>query len=333
MVAPPLPAPLDVLRARRRIGDAVSRTPLAGSLPLAQAARAGEIRLKLEHLQPTGSFKVRGAESAVGAVVATLGTGTRLITASSGNHGIAVARAAARHGMAVTILVGGSVSAAKLERLRELETDRCTVELFGRDTDDTEPEARRRHDLGAAVYLSPYNNPDVIAGQGTCGLEILEDWPEVDTIVVPVGGGGLISGIGLWVKTINPKIRLVGVQPEASPPMHAYLTTGRARAVPIGPTLADGVAGNIERGSITLRLAKRLVDEVVLVNEDAIASAMRWAWNGPRYRLEGSAALGIAAIQAGKLGSLSGRQVAAVVTGSNVDGATFEGVVTGSMGS
>lgn len=332
MVAPPLPVPLDVLRARRLIGDAVSRTPLAGSLPLAQAARATEIRLKLEHLQPTGSFKVRGAESAVGAVAASLGTGTRLITASSGNHGIAVARAAARHGMAVTILVGGSVSAAKLERLRELETDRCTVELFGRDTDDTEPEARRRHDLGAAVYLSPYNNPDVIAGQATCGVEILEDWPEVDTIVVPIGGGGLIGGIGLWVKTINPKIRLVGVQPEASPPMQAYLTTGSTKAVPIGPTLADGVAGNIERGSITRRLAKRLVDEVVLVSEDAIASAMRWAWNGPRYRLEGSAALGIAAIQSGKLGSLGGRRVAAVVTGGNVDGATFEGVVTGSMG-
>jgi threonine dehydratase len=332
VVAPPLPVPLDVLRARRLIGDAVSRTPLAGSLPLAQAARATEIRLKLEHLQPTGSFKVRGAESAVGAVAASLGTGTRLITASSGNHGIAVARAAARHGMAVTILVGGSVSAAKLERLRELETDRCTVELFGRDTDDTEPEARRRHDLGAAVYLSPYNNPDVIAGQATCGVEILEDWPEVDTIVVPIGGGGLIGGIGLWVKTINPKIRLVGVQPEASPPMQAYLTTGSTKAVPIGPTLADGVAGNIERGSITRRLAKRLVDEVVLVSEDAIASAMRWAWNGPRYRLEGSAALGIAAIQSGKLGSLGGRRVAAVVTGGNVDGATFEGVVTGSMG-
>jgi threonine dehydratase len=328
---PPLPVPLDVLRARRRIGDAVSRTPLAGSLPLAQAARADEIRLKLEHLQPTGSFKVRGAESAVGAIAATQGTGTRLVTASSGNHGIAVARAAARHGMTVTILVGGSVSPAKLERLRELETDRCTVELFGRDTDDTEPEARRRHELGHAVYISPYNNPDVIAGQATCGLEILEEWPEVDTIVVPIGGGGLIGGIGLWVKTINPKIRLVGVQPVLSPPMHAYLTTGSARAVPIGHTLADGVAGNIERGSITLRLAKRVVDEVVLVDENAIASAMRWAWSGPRYRLEGSAALGIAAIQTGKLGSLGGRRVAVVVTGGNIDEATFEGVVTGSM--
>jgi threonine dehydratase len=328
---PPLPVPLDVLRARRRIGDAVTHTPLAGSLPLAQAARADQVRLKLENLQPTGSFKVRGAESAVSAL-AERDVEARLVTASSGNHGIAMARAAARHGLPITILVGGAVSPAKLERLRELESDRCTVEIFGRDTDDTEVEARRRHDLGVAVYISPYNNPDVIAGQATCGLEILEDWPEVDTIVVPIGGGGLISGIGLWVKTVSPRVRLVGVQPESSPPMHAYFATGSAKRVPIGHTLADGVSGNIERGSITLRLARRLVDEVVLVDEEAIASAMRWAWSGPRHRLEGSAALGIAAVQTGKLGSLAGRRVAVVVTGGNVDGATFEGVVTGSMG-
>jgi threonine dehydratase len=330
VAAPPLPTALDVLRARRRIGDAVSRTPLIGSLPLAQAAKAAEIRLKLENLQPTGSFKVRGAESAIAAIAAA-GSGARLITASSGNHGIAVARAAARHGLSVTILVGGSVSPAKLERLRQLETDRCTVEIFGRDTDDTEPEARRRQQLGAAVYVSPYNDPQVVAGQGTVGVEILEEWPDVDTIVVPIGGGGLISGIGLWVKAVSPTVRLIGVQPEASPPMYAYLGTGSAKRVAIGPTLADGVAGNIERGSITLRLAKRLVDDVVVVDEDAIASAMRWAWSGPRHRLEGSGALGIAAVQAGKLGSLAGRRVAVVVTGGNVDPASFETIVGGSI--
>lgn len=330
MAPTPLPTALDVLRARQRIGGAASRTPLAGSLALAQACGADETRLKLEQLQPTGSFKVRGAESRVASIAAT-GSGARLVTASSGNHGIAVARAAARHGLAVTILVGGSVSPAKLAQLRELETDRCTVEIFGRDTDDTEPEARRRHDLGAAVYVSPYNDPEVVAGQGTVGVEILEDWPDVDTVVVPIGGGGLISGIGLWIKTVSPSVRLVGVQPEASAPMHAFLATGSARRVPIGATLADGVAGNIERGSITLRLAKRLVDEVVLVDEDAIGGAMRWAWSGPRYRLEGSGALGIAALLSGRLGKLAGRRVAVVVTGGNIDEPSFESVLTGSM--
>ncbi len=328
MAAPPLPTALDVLRARRRIGDAVSRTPLLASLPLAKTAHAAEVRLKLENLQPTGSFKVRGAESAVAAIAAT-DSAARLITASSGNHGIAVARAAARHGLPVTILVGGSVSPAKLERLRELETDRCTVEIFGRDTDDTEPEARRRQGLGAGTYVAPYNDPNVVAGQGTVGLEILEDWPEVDTIVVPVGGGGLISGIGLWARTVSPTIRIVGVQPVASPPMQDYLAGGRARQVPIGTTLADGVAGNIERGSITYRLAKRWVNEVVLVDERAIADAMRWAWEGPHHRLEGSAALGIAALRTGKLGSLADHRVAVVLSGGNVDASTFDAVVGG----
>ena len=325
MAPPPLPTPLDVLRARLRIGDAVARTPLAGSRALAEAAAADEVRLKLEQLQPTGSFKVRGAESRVTAIAAA--GGQSIITASSGNHGIAVARAAARHGLPVTILVGGTVSPAKLERLRELETDRCTVEVFGRDTDDTEPEARRREGRGAGVYVSPYNDPLVVAGQGTVGVEILEDWPDVDTIVVPIGGGGLIGGIGTWAKAIAPAIRLVGVQPEASPPMAAFLVTRSPRPVPIAPTLADGVAGNVERGSITFRIARRVVDEVALVTEDEIAAAMAWAWEGPRYRLEGSGALGIAALLARKLGSLEGRRVAVVLTGGNVDEATFEGAV------
>jgi threonine dehydratase len=328
VAAPPLPTALDILRARRRIGDAVSRTPLLASLPLAKAARAAEVRLKLENLQPAGSFKVRGAESAVAAIAAVDST-SHLITASSGNHGIAIARAAARHGLPVTILVGGSVSPAKLERLRELETDRCTVEIFGRDTDDTEPEARRRQALGAGIYVAPYNDPNVVAGQGTVGVEILEEWPDVDTIVVPVGGGGLIGGIGLWARTINPAIRIVGVQPTASPPMQDFLATGRARRVPIGPTLADGVAGNIERGSITFRLAKRYVSELVLVDERAIADAMRWAWEGPHHRLEGSAALGIAALHTGKLGALADHRVAVVLSGGNVDASTFDAVVGG----
>jgi threonine dehydratase len=326
---PPLPTALDVLRARRRIGDAASRTPLLATQSLAKYAGAAEVRLKLENLQPAGSFKVRGAESAVAAIAAA-GSGTALVTASTGNHGIAVARAAARHGLPVTILVGGTISTAKLERLRELETDRCTVEIFGRDSDDAEAEARRRHDLGAATYVPPYNHPDVVAGQGTVGLEILEEWPEVDTIVVPIGGGGLIGGIGVWVKAVSPGTRLVGVQPEASPPMHAFLAGGRARTVPIGPTLADGVAGNVERGSITFRLVRRLVDEIVLVGEDHIAAAMRWVASELHQRIEGSAGLGIAALQQGRLGSLTGRRVAVVLTGGNVDPETFERVLSGS---
>ena len=178
---------------------------------------------------------------------------------------------------------------------------RVTVELAGNDTDDAEIEARRRDDAGHAIYIPPYNDPEVIAGQATVGVEILEDWPEVEVIVVPIGGGGLIAGIGLWAKAVKPGLRLIGVQPSASPPMFAFFETGKTEPMPIAPTLADGVAGNIERDSITWKLCRQLVDEVVVVDEEAIADAMRWALDVPHLLLEGSAALGIAALQTGQV--------------------------------
>jgi threonine dehydratase len=157
----------------------------------------------------------------------------------------------------------------------------------------------------------------VIAGQATVGVEILEDWPEVDIIVVPIGGGGLIAGIGLWAKAIKPGVRLIGVQPAASPPMYAYFETGSVDPMPIAPTLADGVAGNIERGSITWKLCRQLVDEVVVIEEEAIADAMRWALEVPHLLLEGSAVLGIAAVRTGAF-DMTGRNVAVVTTGRNI---------------
>jgi threonine dehydratase len=198
-----------------------------------------------------------------------------------------------------------------------METQRVTVELIGDDSDDAEAEARRRDDAGHAIYVPPYNDPDVIAGQATVAVEILEDWPEADTIVVPIGGGGLIAGIGLWAKAMKPDLRLIGVQPAASPPMFAYFQTGSTEPMPIAPTIADGVAGNIERASITWKLCKRLVDEVVVVEEDAIADALRWALEVPHILLEGSAALGIAALRPGIV-DVTGRRVAVVLTGRNV---------------
>ncbi|HEY8170971.1 MAG TPA: pyridoxal-phosphate dependent enzyme [Candidatus Limnocylindria bacterium] len=313
---PRMPTLADVNAAEVRLRGIALHTPLERSPELAQATGAAEVRLKREELQPTGSFKTRGAHNKV-ALVAQGRPEAALVTASSGNHGIAVATAAIRHDMRLTVLVGRSISPAKLERLRSLETRRVTVELAGDDTDAAEAEARRRDDAGHAIYIAPYNDPDVIAGQATVGVEILSDWPELDTIVVPIGGGGLIAGIGLWAKALKPDLRLVGVQPAASPPMYAHFETGATDSMPIAPTLADGVAGNIERSSITWKLCRKLVDEVVLVEEDAIAAAMRWALEVPHILLEGSAALGIAALQPGVLDT-SGRNVAVVTTGRNV---------------
>jgi threonine dehydratase len=319
------PTVADVLTASQRLRGIAVRTPLESSPDLARESACAEVRLKLELLQPTGAFKIRGAFNKV-ALIAAEDPDARLVTASSGNHGIAVASAAARHDMRLTVLVPASVSPAKLERLRALESDRCVVEVFGRDSDAVEIEARRRHDEGIAVYVPPYNDADVIAGQATVAVEVLEEWPECDAMVVPIGGGGLIAGMGLWAKAVRPGLRLIGVQPTASPPMYAYFESGSTKPMPIAPTLADGVAGNIERDSITWRMCKQLVDEVVLVDEDQIAEAMAWAADVHQLMVEGSAALPIAALQA-RLGGLAGRRVAAVLTGRNVDLNTLRSVL------
>ena len=315
------PTVADVLAAAQRLRGVAVHTPLEPSPRLAEESGAAEVRLKLEMLQPTGAFKLRGAENKV-ALLAAEDPEQRLVAASTGNHGIAVAAAAARHAMRLTVLVPASVSPAKLQRLRALESDSIVVEVFGRDSDEVEVEARRRHDEGIATYVPPYNDADVVAGAGTVGLEIMETWPDCDAIVVPIGGGGLICGIGLWAKAVRPGLRLVGVQPTASPPMYAYVESGSTKPMPIAPTLADGVAGNIERGSITLKMARQLVDEVVLVDEEQIADGLRWMADEHHLIGEGSAALGVAAMRA-KLGGLAGRRVAVVLSGRNVDIATF----------
>lgn len=322
---PRMPTLADVNAARALLRGIALHTPLEPSRELAEQTGATEVRLKREDVQPTGAFKTRGAHNKVG-LTAESRPEAALVTASSGNHGIAVATAAARHDMRLTVLVGRNISPAKLERLRALETRRITIELFGNDTDDAEAEARRRDDAGHAIYIPPYNDPEVVAGQATVGVEILEDWPEVDTIVVPIGGGGLIGGIGLWAKAVKPGLRLIGVQPSASPPMYAHFETGSTDPMPIAPTLADGVAGNIERTSITWRLCRQLVDEVVLVEEDEIADAMRWALEVPHILLEGSAVLGIAALRAGRL-DVAERHVAVVLTGRNVGPDTLRTIV------
>ncbi|MDQ3691057.1 MAG: pyridoxal-phosphate dependent enzyme [Chloroflexota bacterium] len=322
---PRMPTLADVNAARARLRGIALHTPLEPSVELAEATGAADIRLKREEVQPTGAFKTRGAHNKV-AIVAEQSPAAALVTASSGNHGIAVATAAVRHGMRLTVLVGRSVSPAKLERLRALETNRITVELTGNDTDDAEAEARRRDDAGHAIYIPPYNDPDVIAGQATVGVEILADWPEVDTIIVPIGGGGLIAGIGLWARAVKPGLRLIGVQPSASPPMYGYFETGKTDPMPIAPTIADGVAGNIERTSITWKLCRQLVDQVVLVDEEPIAEAMRWALEVPHLLLEGSAVLGIAALRPGLL-DVTGRNVAIVTTGRNVSLETLRRVL------
>jgi threonine dehydratase len=229
-----------------------------------------------------------------------------------------VLAASAVSGRQATILVGRTITPAKLEVLRRFETDRIRLEVLDVGSDEAELVARERSEADGSTYVAPYNDRWVVAGQGTIGLEVLDEWPACDTFLVPIGGGGLISGIALWAKTVRPATRVVGIQPTASPTVHDFLRTGAREPLSIGTTLADGVAGNLEPDSITWQLCRDLVDDVIVIDEDAIGHAIRWALDVPHFLLEGSAALPIAAMLADP-GRFSSRNTCLVLTGRWVD--------------
>src|SRR5690349_14776547 len=235
--------------------------------------------LKLESLQPTGSFKVRGAVAAL----TTLDRAERVVTASAGNHGLAVAWAAKRLGLDATIVVAETASPAKIAGIRRFP---ATLLVHGADYDEAE-----RHALSLpGRYVSPYNDPDVIAGAGTTGLEL----GGFDTVVVPIGGGGLASGIALATDA-----RVIGVVPDAFPAMRAALDAGRIVEIDGATTVADGLAGNVEPGSVTFEIVRDLVDDVVSVGERAIGDAMRFLATEHGLVAEGAGAAAVAALRSG----------------------------------
>jgi threonine dehydratase len=299
--------------ARQRIAGAVYRTPLEPAAWLSDATGA-LVSLKLECYQPTGSFKVRGALTAL----STLDRdeqGRRIIAATAGNHGLGLAYAAQRLGLRPTIVIPENASPAKVAALQ-----RFPLELIvrGADYDAAERATRQIAAETGAKIVSAYNDPWVLIGQATIGAELLEDEPELDMVLIPTGGGAILAGIGAWLKTIRPSIAVIGVQSEASPAMKLSLEAGHLVDGPVLPTLADGLSGNIEPGSITFALAQQVVDAMILVSEAEIASAIRGTYDAARLLIEGSAAVGIAALLEGKVVSLAGKRVAVVVTGRNI---------------
>jgi threonine dehydratase len=266
---------------------------------------------KLECFQLTGSFKLRGAM----ARLSSLDSDQRsrgVLTVSAGNHGLATAHCANLLGLAATIVVPESASRAKVASIR-----RYPVNLIERGAtyDDAERIAREMERDSDATFVSPYNDRVVIAGQGTIGLEVLEDLPGVEVLVVPVGGGGLLAGVALAAKAINPQIKIYGAEPLNSPTMSAALEAGRITEIEEQPTIADGCAGNIEPGSITFPIIQRLVDGIILVSEDSIKSAMARVAREDHLMIEGSAAVSVAALSDSVLDK---RSVAAVVSGRNI---------------
>ncbi|MGQ0566973.1 MAG: pyridoxal-phosphate dependent enzyme [Gemmobacter sp.] len=281
----PIPAILTDTAARSRaaqarLADHVLTTPLLPS------ATTPGLWYKCENFQRTGSFKIRGALSKL----TTLPRDRPVITASSGNHGIACSQAAALTGHDLTVVLPENVSRAKLATIRSYGTK---VVLHGADSGLAEAHAQRLAQDGP-VYVSPYNDPQVIAGQGTVALELLDQLDRIDTVFVAMGGGGLISGIGAVLKDARPEVRVIGVSATASAALAASMAAGRVVETEHHDTLADGVAGSMDDGAITLPLAMACVDRVLHCTEDEIAAALRHlAWN-EHMLVEGAAALALA---------------------------------------
>lgn len=285
-------------------------------------ALAADVFFKLENLQTTGSFKLRGATNRL----MTLTEAQRAkgcVAASSGNHGAAVACAMQRLGASGAIFVPEQTSDAKTNKIKAYGGD---VRYFGTDGLDTEQHAREYAENSGMLYLSPYNDEQVIAGQGSCGVEILDQLPDVDAVFVAVGGGGLIGGVGSVLKAHKPSIRIYGCQPAASAVMAHSVEAGELLDLPSDPTLSDGTAGGIEAGAISFALNQAVVDEWVLVDEDEIADAMRLYMETEGQTIEGAAGVAIAAMLA-KAEAIKDQNVATIICGGNISEETLARVI------
>jgi threonine dehydratase len=309
--------------AAARLDGNIERTDLARSERFSEAL-AANIFFKLENLQTTGSFKLRGATNRL----MTLTEAERAkgcVAASSGNHGAAVACAMQKLGASGVIFVPEQTSKAKTDKIKAYGGD---VRYFGTDGLDTEQHAREYAENTGMLYLSPYNDEQVIAGQGTCGVEILEQLPDVDAVFVAVGGGGLIGGAGSVLKAYNPNIRIYGCQPAASAVMAHSVEAGELLDFPSDPTLSDGTAGGIEAGAITFALNQAVVDEWVLVDEDQIADAMRFYMGTEGQTIEGAAGVAIAGMMA-KGEEIKEQNVATIICGGNISEEALTRVIEG----
>jgi threonine dehydratase len=302
----------DILKARRRIAGCVLKTPMRRS-PAMERVAGVPVLLKCEHHQTTGSFKLRGATNAV----LSLSDDERtrgVVTFSTGNHGRALSHAAIAAGTRAVVCMSELVPQNKVDAIRALGAD---IRIVGRSQDEA---GRAACELARAEGLSPVSPMDdaaVIAGQGTLGMEVMEDAPELETVLVPLSGGGLISGVALAVKTLSPRTRIIGVGSKSCPAMAASLQAGRPVEVPEEPSLADSLGGGIGlENRHTFEMTKRYVDGCVLVGEDDIAAAIRFAYEAEGEVIEGAAAVGIAALLGGLVKPAG--PTAIILTGRNI---------------
>jgi threonine dehydratase len=307
-------------RARDRIAGDIVRTPLEYS-PLLSLALGAHVHFKWECAQATGSFKFRGALNKL----RTLRPGERrngIVSASTGNHGLAVSRAARIEGVALDLFLPENAARLKVAKIRN---EGVAPRFFGRSCEQTEVHARRTAESSGRVYVSPYNDLDVVFGQGTIGRELFEDLPGLEIVVVPIGGGGLIAGVAGYLKARNPGVRVVGVEPAASAFMKAALAAGHLVDFPEKPTIADAVAGGMEPGTVTFPLCRAFVDEILTVAEGDIRRAIRTIRAVHGRTVEGAGALPLAALLA-RPALFRNRRVGLVVSGGNISPKLFREV-------
>jgi threonine dehydratase len=306
----------DIRRARRRIAALVRRTPLVRSDWLSEAG-GGSVHLKLETLQVTHSFKARGALNAVLALRERCQGGVlpQLVTASAGNHGRALAWAAAKAGCRTIVFTPKDAPSTKLDAIRRLGAElRAEADTY----EDSERMAKAIASELGCPFISAYSHPDLLAAVGTIALEVVEDCPAVARIVVPVGGGGLLAGIAAAVQAVRPDVDVVGVEAEASHPFAASLAAGRIVEVEVGPTIADGLAGNMDPDNLAFPIIQALVRHMTMVTESDLHDAIRGLARHDHLIAEGAGAAAAAAVAAGCV-PCSGQHTVVILSGANID--------------
>ena len=316
---------IDVAEAARKIGPHVRLTDLEHS-PALSAQTGAEVWLKLEHLQHTGSFKWRGALNRVLAFsTAELGRG--IVTASNGNHGIAVCRAGVMRGVRPLVCLREGAAVERIEMIRRNGGEPFFV---GGNPLEAEKYARELASRSGQTFISPYNDPWVIAGQGTVGLEIGRQLDGVDAVFVAVGGGGLIAGVATGLREAGSRARVIGCWPRNSPVLYECLKAGRIVEVPEEPTISDSTAGGIEEDSLTLPLGQELIDQGVLVPEATICAALRLIASHERWMVEGAAGVALAGLIASSA-EWQGARVVVLLCGRNISADTFARLMIGPL--
>ncbi|MER9300004.1 hydroxyectoine utilization dehydratase EutB [Mesorhizobium sp. M0621] len=313
----------DIRIAHERIANKIERTPTALSPSLSEQLGA-QVHLKLEHRQITGSFKLRGASNAVASLSADE-KARGVVAASTGNHGRALAHAAKLEGLRVVICMSRLVPGNKLDEIRRLGAE---VRIVGNSQDDAQQEVERLVAQEGLVMLPPFDHPSIIAGQGTLGLEMIEQVPDAALVLVQLSGGGLASGVAAAIKGVSPGTKIIGVSMARGAAMKASLDAGHPVLVEELPTLADSLGGGIGLDNrLTFAMCRDLLDDVILLSEDEIAAGIRHAYAQEREIVEGAGAVGIAALLAGKV--RSDGPVIVLLSGRNIDMGLHRKIVCG----